>query len=225
MALLKSLVGISDGAERLKSCVLPCGFSDGEKSLLTAINGSPAQSWGACQRLDRPIQGVEFLAIVRTPLSLPPRCKLRHEPTGCELSGPDGMTFSWRPHRGKTRDNNESTNFSCIFRRNLHCTAIKAVICLHRSHRLRCTNIRAEEFQMKLNNPSYLAVARVLDDAGIPHTRVPRGKHEAVQFSLNGVKTSVFLSVSSSDVRAPRAARALVRRILRQRRSEFQPEA
>jgi hypothetical protein len=82
-----------------------------------------------------------------------------------------------------------------------------------------------KEFQMKLKNPSYLAVARVLDDAGIPHTRVPRGKHEAVQFSLDGVKTSVFLAVSSSDVRAPRAARALVRRMLRRQRAQFQPEA
>lgn len=77
---------------------------------------------------------------------------------------------------------------------------------------------------MKLNNPSYLAVAQVLDDAGIPHTRVPRGKHEAVQFSLDGVKTSVFLSVSSSDVRAPSAARALVRRMLRRQRPQFQLE-
>jgi hypothetical protein len=80
-------------------------------------------------------------------------------------------------------------------------------------------------FKMKAKNPSYLAVARVLDDAGIPHTRVPRGKHEAVQFSLDGVKTSVFLAVSSGDVRAPRAARALVRRMLRRQRPQSQPEA
>jgi hypothetical protein len=78
---------------------------------------------------------------------------------------------------------------------------------------------------MKLNNPSYLAVARVLDAAGISYTRVPRGKHEAVQFSLDGVKTTVFLAVSSSDVRAPHAARALVRRMLRRQRPQFQPEA
>jgi hypothetical protein len=134
MALLKSIVSISDGAERLKFCVLPCGFSDGEKSLLTAINGSPAQRGKRVNVWIALYSVVEFLVIVRTALSLPPRCKLRHEPTGCELSGPDGMTFSWRPHRGKTRRSNESTNFSRIFRRNLHCTTIKAVICLHRSH-------------------------------------------------------------------------------------------
>jgi hypothetical protein len=46
MALLKSLVGISDGAERLKFFVSPCGFAAGEKSLLKTINGSPAQSGG-----------------------------------------------------------------------------------------------------------------------------------------------------------------------------------
>ncbi len=49
MALPESLVGISDGAERLKFCVSPCGFADGEKSWLTTINDSPAQIVEACQ--------------------------------------------------------------------------------------------------------------------------------------------------------------------------------
>ena len=73
---------------------------------------------------------------------------------------------------------------------------------------------------MKMNNPVYLAVARVLNDANIPHRRLHRSKHEAVQFDLDGNLFSVIIPVSPSDRFAPRAARAFVRRILRQQHAK-----
>jgi hypothetical protein len=67
-------------------------------------------------------------------------------------------------------------------------------------------------------NPVYEAITRELDDAGIAHTRLQRGKHQAVEFEIDGERQLVIMSVSPSDWRAPHAARSHVRRVLRQRR-------
>ena len=67
-------------------------------------------------------------------------------------------------------------------------------------------------------NPVYEAISRELDDAGIRHTRLQRGKHQAVEFDIGGERQLLIMPGSPSDWRAPRNARGHLRRVLRQRR-------
>jgi predicted Ser/Thr protein kinase len=57
-----------------------------------------------------------------------------------------------------------------------------------------------------------------LDSAGIQHTRLHRGKHEAVEFLIEDERQTFIIPGSPSDWRAPRNARSQLRRMLRQRR-------
>ena len=62
------------------------------------------------------------------------------------------------------------------------------------------------------------AVVRVLDDAGIVHRTLQRGRHPFVNFVHNGKSIKVWLPVTPSDVRSVHNARAFTRRLLRQLR-------
>ena len=66
-------------------------------------------------------------------------------------------------------------------------------------------------------NPVHEVISRELDNAGIRHTRLQRGKHEAVEFDINGERQLIIVGGSPSDWRAPHNARSHVRRVLRQR--------
>jgi len=66
-------------------------------------------------------------------------------------------------------------------------------------------------------NVVYEAISRELDNAGIRHIRSRRGKHEAVEFEIEGERQMIIMSGSPSDWRTPHNARSHVRRVLRQR--------
>ena len=59
------------------------------------------------------------------------------------------------------------------------------------------------------------ATRRELDEAGIPHEVIKRGKHYKVRFRICGKPYQVVCSRSTSDRRAKLNARLLVRRVIR----------
>jgi hypothetical protein len=69
---------------------------------------------------------------------------------------------------------------------------------------------------MRPSNPVYRAMIGVLDMHRIPHRVEHRGgKHPALVFSHEGESHNVIFADSPSDWRAPKQARAYIRRLLR----------
>jgi hypothetical protein len=64
-------------------------------------------------------------------------------------------------------------------------------------------------------NPSLQAVLRELDAAGIRHEVTTGGRHLRVSWEAGAGPRVTVVAVSASDHRAPRNARAFVRRQLR----------
>jgi hypothetical protein len=64
-------------------------------------------------------------------------------------------------------------------------------------------------------NPELEAVVAELDAAGIHHEVTSGGRHLRVSWDADAGPRTTIVAVSASDFRAPRNARALVRRQLR----------
>ncbi len=64
-------------------------------------------------------------------------------------------------------------------------------------------------------NECLIAITDELDDAQIAYVVQTGGKHLQILFTLNGRDRKCICPVSPSDRRAPRHARAYIRRVLR----------